>query len=225
MRKILTRIPFYQFVILLLLVCCKTADSFSLRKMNKNERFDFISSNIKISNGVDLGNVIYHLKESKVDLDLYHKILMDKLKDAKYPYDINLLAEILLENEHNKPEIESILNSKIKIWDTGNWSEKFWYLIKEYNLKITEPTDYSLQNDFEKKYNILEFMKAKITENELGENPLLMVDEKITSYEEGKLIEYLNTLDIKQIDYTSKQQSVNLYGKDGIDGFIRITTR
>lgn len=192
--------------------------------MNEKERLDFISSKVKMNDGVDLGNMIYHLRESKIDINLYNRILMDKLKDAKYPHDINILAEILIENENNKLEVESILNSKIKIWDTGNWSEKFWYFIKKYNLEIAEPTDYSLQNNVEKEYNVLEFMKAKISNNKLGENPLLMVNWNIVNYEDGKLIETLNKLDIKQIDYTSKNQSVNLYGKRGVDGFLRIMT-
>lgn len=214
----------YQAFIVFIIVSCKTADSFSLRKMNEKERLDFISSKVKMNDGVDLGNIIYHLRESKIDLNLYNRILMDKLKDAKYPYDINVLAEILIENEYNKLEVESILNSKIKIWDTGNWSEKFWYFIKKYNLKIAEPTDYSLQNNVEKKYNVSEFMKTKISNNELGENPLLMVNWQILSYEEGKLIETLNKLDIKQIDYTSKNESVKLYGKRGIDGLLKVMT-
>lgn len=225
MGKILARVPFYQLAILLLIVCCKNGDSFSLRKMNEKERFDFISSKVKTNSGVDLGNVIYHLRESGVDLNPYNRILMDKLEYAKYPYDINILAGILIENKNNKLEIERILNSKIKIWDTGNWSEKFWSLINKYNLKINKPAEYSLQNNFEKKYNVSEFMKTIISSNDLGENPLLMVNWNIIYYEEGKLIETLNKLDIKQIDYTSRNESVKLYGKRGIDGLLRVMTQ
>jgi hypothetical protein len=53
---------------------------------------------------------------------------------------------------------------------------------------------------------------------------MLMINWNITSYEEGKLIETLDKLDIKQIDYTSKNQAVSLYGKSGIDGLLKVIT-
>src|SRR5690606_21354427 len=114
--------------------------------------------------------------------------------------------------------------SKIKIWDTGNWSEKMWNLIKNNNLNVEKPNYYTFENNSSKKYNIPEFVTSKIENEQLGKNPLLMVDWQIVSYEEGKLIETLEKLDIKKIDYTSKNQAVSLYGKRGIDGLLKITT-
>ena len=192
--------------------------------MNKEERNNFISSNLQSKNGADLGNFIYHLKQSKIDLNKYDKLLIEKLKSAKFPFDINLLTESLIENPQNKSEIESALNSKIKIWDTGNWSEKMWNLIKNNNLNVEKPNYYTFENNSSKKYNIPEFVTSKIENEQLGKNPLLMVDWQIVSYEEGKLIETLEKLDIKKIDYTSKNQAVSLYGKRGIDGLLKITT-
>ncbi len=172
--------------------------------MNKEERNNFISSNLQSKNGTDLGNFIYHLKQSKIDLNKYDKLLIEKLESTKFPYDINLLTETLIENPQNKSEIESALNSKIKNWDTGNWSEKMWNLIKNNNLNVEKPNYYTFENNSSKKYNIPEFVTSKIENEQLGKNPLLMVDWQIVSYEEGKLIETLERLDIKQIDYTSK---------------------
>ena len=192
--------------------------------MNKEERNNFISSNLQSKNGADLGNFIFSLKQSKIDLNKYDKLLIEKLKSAKFPFDINLLTESLIENPENKSEIESALNSKIKIWDTGNWSEKMWNLIKNNNLNVEKPNYYTFENNSSKKYNIPEFVTSKIENEHLGKNPLLMVDWQIVSYEEGKLIETLEKLDIKQIDYTSKNQAVSLYGKKGIDGLLKITT-
>jgi len=192
--------------------------------MNKEERNNFISSNLQSKNGADLGNFIYHLKQSKLDLNKYDTLLIEKLKSANFPFDINLLTESLIENPENKSEIESALNSKIKIWDTGNWSEKMWNLIKNNNLNVEKPNYYTFENNSSKKYNIPEFVTSKIENEHLGKNPLLMVDWQIVSYEEGKLIETLEKLDIKQIDYTSKNQAVSLYGKRGIDGLLKITT-
>ena len=210
--------------VLILFSSCKTNDVFSLKKMNKEERNNFISSNLQSKNGADLGNFIFSLKQSKIDLNKYDKLLIEKLKSAKFPFDINLLTESLIENPENKSEIESALNSKIKIWDTGNWSEKMWNLIKNNNLNVEKPNYYTFENNSSKKYNIPEFVTSKIENEHLGKNPLLMVDWQIVSYEEGKLIETLEKLDIKQIDYTSKNQAVSLYGKKGIDGLLKITT-
>ncbi|MCJ8155177.1 hypothetical protein MKJ01_15525 [Chryseobacterium sp. SSA4.19] len=189
--------------------------------MSEAERYNFISSNLKINNGVNLGNFIFHLQESKIELRPFDQLLINKLKKAQYPYDINILTNLLVDNKENKSNIEWILNSKIKIWDTGNWSEKFWSLINEYNLDIKKP-DYFIIENFSKKYNVSAFIKTKIENNELGNDPLLMVNWNIVNYEEGKLIETLNHLDIKQIDYTPKDKSVSLYGKRGIDGLLHI---
>lgn len=202
----------------------KTNDSLGLKKMSTNERNDYIASNIKARNGTDLGNFIYHIQESKIDLEPFHAPLTDKLLSSNYPYDIYILTNLLVNNKEYQTEIEQALTSKIKIWDTGNWSEKFWSLIKEYHLNIERPGFSAMENNSLKKYNVEAFMKTKIENDELGKEPLLMVNWSIISYEEGTLIETLHKLNIKHIDYTPKSQSVSLYGKRGIDGVLNITT-
>lgn len=211
------------FVILMMILSCKSNDAFSLKKMSNRERNEYISSNLRSKIGTELGNFLYHIKLSKVDLKPYNQILFEKLETAVFPYDVYTVSELLIENGSDKSAIENTLNSKIKIWDVGNWSEKFWDLIQNNNLKIEKPQYYSSDSTIQK-YNIPEFMKVKLANNELGENPLLMVDWKIVDYENGKLIEVLNKLNIKQIDITPKSQSVNQYGKRGIDGLMRVST-
>jgi hypothetical protein len=222
MKKILSYLLI--FFIFTLILNCKANESFGLKKMSKSERNTFISSNLKTQKGVNLGNFIFHLQESKVDLTPFNQILIDELKTSQYPYDINILTNVLVNNKENKSEIEYILNSKIKIWDTENWSEKFWTLIQEYNLNIKKSSYYSIENNSSKKYDASIFLKTKIETDELGKEPMLMINWNITSYEEGKLIETLDKLDIKQIDYTSKNQAVSLYGKSGIDGLLKVIT-
>lgn len=222
MKKILSYLLI--FFIFTLILNCKANESFGLKKMSKSEHNTFISSNLKTQKGVNLGNFIFHLQESKVDLTPFNQILIDELKTSQYPYDINVLTNVLVNNKENKSEIEYILNSKIKIWDTENWSEKFWTLIQEYNLNIKKPSYYSVENNSSKKYDVSTFLKTKIETDELGKEPMLMINWNITSYEEGKLIETLDKLDIKQIDYTSKNQAVSLYGKSGIDGLLKVFT-
>lgn len=211
------------FICLITILNCKSNDAFSLKKMSTSERYDYISSNLKSKNGSELGNFVYHIKLSEVDLKPYNQILFEKLEATVFPYDMYIVSELLIENGGDKFAIENTLNSKIKIWDVGNWSEKFWDLIQNNNLKIEKPQYYSSDSTIQK-YNIPEFMKIKLANNELGENPLLMVDWKIVDYENGKLIEVLNKLNIKQIDITPKSQSVSLYGKRGIDGLLRVST-
>lgn len=210
--------------LLTIILSCKTSDSFGLNKMSKSERNIYISSNLKTQKGVNLGNFIFHLQESKIDLTPFNQLLIDKLRSSQYPYDINILTNLLIDNKENKSEIEEILNLKIKIWDTGNWSENFWSLIKEHSLNVEKPNYYKIESDSSIKYDVSAFMKAKIENDELGKYPLLMVNWNIVSYEEGKLIETLNQLDIKQIDFTPKSQSVKLYGKRGVDGLLHITS-
>lgn len=217
------RLLLFTFL-LTIISSCKTSDSFGLKKMSKSERNTFISSNLKTQEGVNLGNFIFRLQESKVDLPPFNQLLIDKLKASQYPYDINILTNLLVDNKENKSEIEHILNSKIKIWDTGNWSEKFWTLIQEYNLNIEKPSYYSIEDNSSKKFDVSTFLKTKIETDELGKEPMLMINWNITSYEEGKLTETLDQLDIKQIDYTPKSQAISLYGKRGIDGLLKITT-
>lgn len=167
---------------------------------------------------------LYHIKLSAVDLTPYNNIFIEKLKNSIFPYDLFILSEYLLKNDDNKLTVENILNSKINIWDTGNWSENFWRLIKSNNLNIEKPKYYSIEDLSTKKYNISEFLEAKLANNELGKKPILMINWEIINYEDEKLVEMLNELNIKQIDITSKNESVNLYGKRGIDGLIKITT-
>ncbi|WP_080776843.1 hypothetical protein [Chryseobacterium phocaeense] len=218
-----SRLLFF-FSVFTIILSCKTNDAFGLKKMNKNERNNFIFSNLKTKTGVDLGNFIYHLQESKIKLKPFEPLLIEKLRESKRPYDINILTNLLIDNKEHKPEIEQILNSKIKIWDTGYWSEKFWVLIEDYHLNIEKPNYYNIETNSSKKYDVSEFMKTKIASDELGKDPLLMVNWQIVNYEEGNLIETLNKLDVKQIDYTPKSQSVRLYGKSGIDGFLNVST-
>lgn len=144
------------------LLSCKTNDSFDLNKMGKSERNKFISSNLKTKSGVDLGNFIFHVQESKIDLKPFDQILIGKLETSPYPYDIYILTNLLVDNKENKFEIEQILNSKIKIWDTENWSEKFWTLIKEQNLSVEKPDYYNIENNSSKKYDVVTDRKSVV---------------------------------------------------------------
>ncbi|WP_396150742.1 hypothetical protein [Flavobacterium sp.] len=84
---------------------------------------------------------------------------------------------------------------------------------------------YTINEKGEKKYNVKLFIEEKIMQNEIGENPLLQVNNSITSYSENTLLETLEKLDIKDIQIIPKQKSISLFGKRGVDGVIQVITR
>lgn len=72
------------FAILMMILSCKSNDAFSLKKMSNRERNEYISSNLRSKTGTELGNFLYHLKLSKVDLKPYNQILFEKLETAGF---------------------------------------------------------------------------------------------------------------------------------------------
>ncbi len=84
---------------------------------------------------------------------------------------------------------------------------------------------YTINEKGEKKYNVKLFIEEKIKQDEIGEKPLLQVNNSITSYSERTLLETLEKLEIKDIQIIPKQKSVPLFGKRGVDGMIKVLTR
>ena len=211
---------FYLLFLLSLFLNCKSNRGFEKNKLKP----EIIISQINSLSGSDLGNYVYHINKTNVKLSDYNSTLKTKLTESDFPYDIYILSEILIKEDNNIEFIEMELNSKISIWDTGNWGNKFWNFIKNHNLNIEQPNFYEF-NDGLKKYNFENYIKSKIDSNELGKNPLLFLNDKITDYEEGTLSLFLSKYEIIQIDYIPKEQSVGLFGKRGIDGKIAIKTK
>ncbi|WP_276979876.1 hypothetical protein [Flavobacterium filum] len=84
---------------------------------------------------------------------------------------------------------------------------------------------YTINEKGEKKYNVKLFIEEKVKQNEIGENPLLEVDYQITNYSENTLLNTLEKLNIKDIQIIPKQKSVQLFGKRGVDGMVKVLTR
>jgi hypothetical protein len=207
----------YILVIFLSLLNCKND------KTNENNQLkpEFIISQIDSLAGSELGNYLGYLEDNKIKLSDYNETLKIKLQESEFPYDIYILSKIILDKKKNKSFIETELNSKILKWDIGNWGNKFWNLIKTEKLNIEQPNFYEFENGI-KKYNFEKFLNTKIQNEELGLNPLLFLNGKLTSYEEGNLNSKLKEYEIIQIDYIPKKESVGLFGKRGIDGHISV---
>lgn len=210
----------YITAILLSLFNCKST------KINDNDELkpEIIINDINSFGGSDLANYLGYLEDNNINISDYNETLKSKLQKTEFPYDIYILSEILLDKKKNKSFIESELNSKILKWDTGNWGNKFWNLIKTEKLNVEQPIFFEFKDGI-KKYNFEQFLKTKIQNNELGQNPLLFLNDKLTNYEDGNLNSILKEYEIIQIDFIPKKESVRLFGKRGIDGKILVITQ
>ncbi len=202
----------------------KKYDAYDLRKLNLDERVNFVAQKIDSFGGSDLGNFIYHLEKSNIKLNEYDKYLKLKLEKSIYPYDIYLLSSLLIKEKENKHFVQNILNAKIEKWDSGNWGNKFWNFIITEKLNVVKPFFYEFKNGV-KKYDFDTFLNLKLKSGELGLNPLLFLNDRLIDYKKGNLNTFLKKYEIIQIDYIPKEESVGLFGKRGVDGKISVVTR
>ena len=190
---------------------------------SKNDLKEVISSNIEKLNGQELTHFISTV-DNAFGLKEFQKELINKSYHAEYPFDLDFLLSKLIYLKVNNSTVENILNNKKNIWDKGNWSEKFWSLIKSQGFNINADLSYTIDDQGKKKYNIKEYIKNQQINNMIGENPLLFINHSLVNYNENSLIEMLEKLDIKDIQSESKDNSVSLYGARGIQGTLMILT-
>jgi hypothetical protein len=180
---------------------------------------------VKLESG-DLWNFLKTLKdEYNTDLKPFNNSFMQKMESTKWPMDMHFLATFLIKQKSKTLAIENILNSRKEIWDNGQWSEKFWKIIRENKLKVKEEPYYSVNETGQKKYNIKLFLEEKVKTNIIGPNPLLYLNYKLASYDENQLLQTLEQLNIKDIEIVSKTEAPQAYGKRGVDGMIKVLTR
>ena len=196
-----------------------------LKKLPKIEFEKAFNDSIEKLKSNDLWNFIYGAKENKIDIIEFNHTFIKRLENADWLNEIAFLTEILIEQLTEKKIIEYLLNKKKEIWDKGEWSEKFWKIIRKNNYDITENTNYTINEKGEKTYNLKLFFQEKTRVDEIGQNPLLSLNHKIVDYPENKLLETLEKFIIKDIQIIPKVQSVGLFGKRGIDGMINILTK
>ncbi len=215
------------FFLLIPIFCFSQEDNYSkLSKLPKAEFEKAITDSIvKLQSG-DLWNFLKVLKEDyKRNLKPFNNSFLKKMESTKWPMDMHFLLSFLIEQKTDKVIIENILNRRKEIWDNGQWAEKFWKVIRENKLKITEEPYYSVNEKGQKTYDIKSFLGEKTKSNVIGSNPLLYLNNTIVYYESNQLLETLEKLNIKDITIIPKEKSIGLYGKEGVDGMIKVLTK
>lgn len=215
------------FFLIIPIFCFSQGDNYN--KLNKLPKVEFekavADSIVKLQSG-DLWNFLKVLKDDyKTDLKLFNNSFIKKMAITKWPMDMHFLLNFLIEQKTDKIVIENILNSRKAIWDNGQWSEKFWKVIRENKLKINENPNYTITEKGQKTYNIKAFLEEKIKSGEIGANPLLDLNYTITDYEPNQLIEILGKMNIKDIQIVSKVEAPKIFGKSGADGMIKVLTK
>jgi hypothetical protein len=210
-------IPFFTF-----------SQNESIEKMKKLPKLEFqraFNDSIQKLESLALWNFIKTAQESEIDLNDFNSTIIKRFETAKLPIEMHFLLEILIEQKTEKSIIEKTLNNKKEIWNKGEWAEKFWKIIRKNQYIINESSYYTINEKGEKKYNLKLFIEEKIKQNEMGEKPLLQINNSITSYSENTLLETLEKLNIKDIEVIPKQKSISLFGKRGVDGMVKVLTR
>jgi hypothetical protein len=214
------------FFLIIPMICFSQEDNY--RKLNKLPKAEFqkavADSIVKLESG-DLWNFLKVLKdEYKKDLKPFNENFMKKMENTKWPMDMHFLLGFLIEQKTDNVVIETILNRKKEVWDKGQWSEKFWKVIRENKLNIKENSSYSVNEKGQKTYNVKALLEEKIKSGEIGQNPLLYLNYTIANYPENQLLETLERMKIKDITIVPKTESVGLFGKRGVDGMIKVLT-
>lgn len=218
-----------KLILLLIIpmVCFSQKEEYAkLRKLPKVAFEKAINDSIITLEATELEIFLKTLKNDyKTDLKPFNNSLINKFESCKWPMEMHYLLKMLLELKMDKPLIENTLNTRKEVWDKGQWAEKFWVIIRENKLKIKEELYYSVDDKGQKTYNIKSYLEEKVVNNELGINPILSLNDKLTDYTENKLLETLLKLNIKDATIISMDKSADLFGNRGIDGMIKILTR
>lgn len=214
------------FFLIIPILCFSQEDGY--RKLNEFPNSEFekavTDSIVKLQSG-DLWNFLKVLKDDyKTDLNTFHSSFIKKIETTKWPMDMHFLLNFLIEQKTDKVVIENILNKRKEIWNKGLWSEKFWKVIRENKLNVTEDLYYSVNQKGQKTYNTNLYIENKMKNNEIGLNPLLFLNNRLISYPENQLLQTLAKLNIKDIEIVSMEEGPKLYGKRGIDGMLKILT-
>ena len=194
-----------------------------VKSISNNDFNNVVSVNIEELEGHELTNFMSVVK-SNFGLKVFDKEIIKKSYSANFPFDLDYLVSQLIDLKIDKTVLEGILTTKKNVWDKGNWSEKFWSLIKQNNLKINQTDSYVLNDEGKKKYDVKTFLQKQKENDLIGNNPLIFLNHNIFKYDENSLVETLEKLDIKDIEVKSKHNTTSLYGARGKDGVLIILT-
>lgn len=215
------------FLLIIPLFCFSQNDDYTkLKKLPKIQFEKAVTDSISKLEASDLSLFLITLKkDNKTDLKPFSSALINRFENCKWPLEMHSLLGMLVDLKIPTPLIENILNNKKELWDNGQWAEKFWKIIRDNKLKVKEDIYYKVDALGQKTYNIRLLLEDKVVNNEMGANPLLNINYKLTEYPQNMLFETLEKLNIKDIAIISIPKSVELFGYRGADGMIKVLTR
>lgn len=215
------------FLLIIPIFCFSQKENYTqLKKLPKAGFERAVNDSITKLDSSELTHFLKTLKEEyKTDLKPFSNSLLNKFEKCKWPMEMNIILDILLDLKMDTLRIEDILNNKKEVWDNGQWGEKFWKTIRENKLKVKEGPYYSVDDKGLKTYNLRLYLEEKVLNNELGANPLLYLNYGLKDYTIHRLYETLLELNIKDISIVPISNSVELYGARGSDGMIKVLTR
>lgn len=197
-----------------------------IKSVSEKDYKESVQKNISQLTSHDLLNFLVVIQEN-FDLNEFENELLMKMEIVKYPFDLDFLMRILIQNEENHPRIEQIVNTKKEIWDTGNWSKKYWEFIYEYKMNIETQSYFHLNEKGQKVYDLDKFIHYYESKGEIGKFPMINVNRNPVNFynkEYNSLKEFLLTLNIQNIVVKKSEEVVKLYGSRGKDGLLEIMT-
>lgn len=218
------------FLLLIIPVfCCAQHDSQKYVRLKKLPKPDFEKavndSIVKLEPG-GLSRFLTTLREEyNTNLKPFNSNLTNKLNGCEWPNEMFILLDLLITEKTDTVILQNILNERKQVWDSGQWSEKFWKVIRVNKIDVNEGPYYSVNEKGEKEYDIKLLLEEKRKSGEIGENPLLEVDYMIVSYPENTFLETLEKLKIRDVSIVPKAKAVGMFGKRGIDGSVKILTK
>ncbi len=214
------------FFLIIPIFCFSQEDNFSkLKKLPKGEFEKAVNDSINKLSSLELWNFLKPLRdEYNTDLKPFNKSFLKKIEVCDSELEMHFLLRFLLEQNTDKTLLEKILNTRKEIWDHKMWAEKFWKVIRENKLNVLEDSNYFVDEKGKKTIKTKAFLEEKTRSKEIGANPLLFINGRLTSYSENKLWETLENLSIKDIQIINKDKAPNMYGIRGKDGFMGVMT-
>jgi hypothetical protein len=199
---------------------------FYIKSVSNDDYKLSVQKNIEQLTGHELLNFLKVI-QLNFSLDEFENSLVNKMEKVNYPFDLDFLMRILIQNKNNHSRIEQILNNRKEIWDTGNWSIKYWHFIHENNFKIETSSYFRINENGLKVYDINKFINYYESKGEIGSFPLIKINHSLNlsySKEYSTLKDFLQTLNIQNIVVKKSEDAIKLYGNRGKDGFLDIMT-
>lgn len=179
-----------------------------IKSVSEKDYRSIVLISLKELNSSNLKSFISSVKSLGI-LEFKNEIIQ-KIYEVNSPSELGFLIPTILDLKADKLILEKILTEKQSIWDKGSRSEKIWVIIKKEGLKVSYGDYYTVNKKGKKKYDIEKFIVDNVSNNIIGNNPLLIVNNKVLEYDKYTLTPTLSNLDIKDIQTTSKHESKSI---------------